>query len=618
MVKRWFGVCLAALSVTVTDGAALNDAPPTLVILTDRTRRVDDVVRFSRGKIVFRLPEANAAIAELADGALPSLSRDPSIVVVSRERLVAAQLDRLSPEVRIVAEAWNQWRVSQAAESLDRSAGAAQDGDDPLQDDALIAAEWWKHERTGPPVAAEESLRPSGAGWENTSEYLAGRVSINLLLPESDGTREPSQENWTAAQESSLLAKLLAATDTLRTLYPGSDLTFSLHLLSGRTDARLRVGIEPIAHAADPFGTTGEEVWSTEILHKLGYVQGSRWVRSRLLADATRLSDRSDWALNLFVVNSSKDADGKFLDGRFAYAWLGGPHAVLTSKNGPWGPGFFDKVVRHEIHHAFFGLDEYAASSCSAQNASGYLSGYNDNCENGGSTHDACVMRDNGAYFCTATARQIGTLDADRDGTADLLQVLPEVSLADGAGSSCGQTSVLEGVARVGVVENRNPQLVTPARAITLSTVREVQLRIDGGAWQTGLAYAVDGRFDAREEPFTVSLSLSLDRHTIEARAVDSRGVVSPSATWSVDTVEPTATVGDSLGVTWGPSGTTLTWAGAKGAASYRIWRSATPRGLRQTVPLIEVASTSWSDSAAGSHFYLVEALDGCGNEAGP
>lgn len=615
-MRSALAVAVALLVVSFAALAAPPSEPVLLIGKPDSSASWDELVEPAGGHVAMQLPESRAAVVDLPIGLWPALQRDPRLSLVTRDLVSAATISTLDDPAQRAAEAWNGWRATLGATMTAEPLPGESTAGESFGDDALKAAPWWEQARTRSMMAAEELLRANGAGWENTSEFLAGKVSINLLLPESDGSHEPSRENWTSAQENAILSKTLSALSTLKTLHSGADLSFTVHMIAGRVDPQMRTGYEPIARGADPYGTTGEELWSLEVLSKLGYLDGSRMIRSRQLADATRRADGTDWAINLFVINSHKDTDGKFTDGRFAYTWIGGPHGVLTSDNGAWGAANFDKVVLHEIHHAFYALDQYVASGCACDSLSGYMAATNDNCENGCAS-ERCVMRDNSAVVSSATRRMVGSIDANSDGTADILQVSPEttVALAPGA-ASCGTLVSLAGTANVVAYPNHNPLGITPARAISLSTIREVQVRVDGGAWQSGLVYADDGAFDEPQETFSLTLSLSLDRHAVEVRAIDSRGNTAHGSSWTVDATEVADAVTDSLELDHGPLGTMLSWASATGAGAYRVRRATTPNRVSTSPAAIDVASSYWNDTTPGTQFYLVTSLDGCGRES--
>ncbi|MDQ7087816.1 MAG: hypothetical protein Q9Q13_08160 [Acidobacteriota bacterium] len=319
--------------------------------------------------------------------------------------------------------------------------------------------------------------------------------------------------------------------------------------------------------------------------------------------------------MNLFVANAERDADGRFADGRFAWAWLGGPHAVLSSKVGGWGAARFDLVLRHELHHVFYALDQFAGSQCACSDSSGYLAGTNENCELGCLTPEADVMRDTSLAASPATRRQVGTFDSDRDGTPDLLEAPPEISLQiDSPDPSCDGIVVLKGTAGVGRLPNANPLNVTPRRAIGLGRIARVEVRVDNGGWQRGLVYPADGAFDQSTEAFELTLALAGGRHHVEVRAIDSRGNVSSPAHRAVDVAEAAQPLAG-LRIDATRRGTVLSWRPTPGAASYRIRRATEPGGVDFEPPVLDTAATSWSDASPGTAFYHVTVVDGCGRE---
>jgi hypothetical protein len=270
----------------------------------------------------------------------------------------------------------------------------------------------------------------------NTSEFLAGSVSVNIVLVESDGSLEAPTENWSSARESEVVARIASGLEWVRLQEPQAALRFVYHVIPGRTDPRARTGYEPIRSAADPLGATGEDRWVKEVLGKLGYPSGDRFARSRAFASDTRAADGTDWAVNVFVVDSLADADGTFSDGRFAYCFIGGPHLVMTYDNQAWGIGRMDMVFRHELLHAFYAFDEYAASGCDCAAHRGYLDGPNTNCAVCNPLAASCVMIPL-AGDVRATRRHLGWADLDGDGAIDVIGQDPDTFLDTIPASLC-------------------------------------------------------------------------------------------------------------------------------------------------------------------------------------
>lgn len=73
----------------------------------------------------------------------------------------------------------------------------------PLIHDALtrplLRGELMAQQEGGPP------------GYRRTSEYMAGRVAVGIILPESNGTVDPSSEDWTDSQIAEIEAEIVGA-----------------------------------------------------------------------------------------------------------------------------------------------------------------------------------------------------------------------------------------------------------------------------------------------------------------------------------------------------------------------------------------------------------------------
>jgi hypothetical protein len=476
---------------------------------------------------------------------------------------------------------------------------------EPLIHDALVPP--------GPAAGGEGTVRAASGGTDlNTSEYLAGSVTVTIILPESDGTGDASSENWTADREAEVVAKIAEGLEWVRQQEPQAQLAFKYTLISGRTDARARTRYEPIRRAADPQGTTGEDLWVKEIFAKLGYATGDRFARSRAFAAARRTAEWSDWALNVFVVDSQNDADGKFADGRFAYTWIGGPHVVMTFDNQAWGIDRLDMVFRHELFHAFYAFDEYAGSGCTCAEHRGYLDGVGANCTSCNASASPCVMINNGDAMCAATRRQIGWVDLDGDGLIDVVGQDPDTFLDVAPATWCSPPTIA-GLASVIAPTNRNPVTVTPRASISINEIIGVDVRADGGAWAPA---GMSGTLPTPQRRFEASFGdLDPGPHRLEARAVDDRGNEDATPPHADVTVAPAASpVGGTVRGDRTVEGTArITWDAAYGAAAYRVLRAAAPAGSWS--PAGTTASTGWTDAVAGDGYFVVRGIDACGAE---
>lgn len=611
---------LSGLFFTVSAGAAAGDEFGHVWLgVDDRLAApVRSAVQDAGGRVLVAVPERGGMLARIPEALAGDLERGGVRVVP----LDAPWMPRTPASLEAVPGGTDSGLLERLRASLTAPPAAPADPDALGRGQAPVPPEWWDLPRPGgmsPSSAPEDaSARPYGAEWQNTSEYLAGSVSVNLLLVESDGGIDPDRESWSPELEDRIVAKSIDALADVVDMHPGARLSFTLHVLSGRTDDRLKTGYEPISRPLDRSGLEGVELWMNEVLDNLGYPEGPRLTRSRRLADDTRMSDGTDWAVNLFVVNSHDDPDGRFEDGEFAHCWIGGPHGVLTTDNSGWGVDRFDHVLRHELHHAFYALDQYAASSCGCGDMAGYIASTNDNCELCTDRVEPDVMINNVAEASASTRRLVGSQDGDRDGTADLMQIPPDVTFEmDPQTSPCDGFVSFRGVARVVAPINANPWLVTPRRDISLREIAEVEVRVDDSPWQPGMIYADDGELDEPVEAFSFTLQLPNGRHWVKVRAVDDLGQTSREVTLSVDAVERAAPVGDTLRLRRG-TGTRLSWQPAEGATSYRIRSASRPWEVDRSEPTTEIATTSWTDVRPGIVFYRVSAVDGCGREVSP
>lgn len=454
---------------------------------------------------------------------------------------------------------------------------------------------------------------PFGATDLNTSEFLAGAVSVNVILLESDGSIDIGSETWSADRENEVVARIAAGLEWVRIQEPQAKLRFVYHVFAGRVDARARSGYEPIRRPADPAGSTGEDLWVRAVLGNFGYATGDRFARSRAFAAETRRADATDWAVTVFVADSLNDTDGRFADGRFAYTWIGGPHLVMTYDNQAWGIARMDQVLRHELMHAFYAFDEYAQSSCVCSDHRGYLDGANANCTACNPTAGACVMIANGDAVCAATRRQIGWTDLDGDGVIDVVGEDPDTFLDAGDALTCSAPA-LAGTAAVVAATNRNPAGSTPKASISVNRIASVEVRADGAGWLP--ARAEDGAWGTPQERFRASFpSLAPGPHRLEARARDDYGNVdaSPGAA-DVLVAPPLEALGDSVRASRSASGgASVTWGACGGAARYRVYRATSASGGWAAVA--ETTGTAWTDETAGPGFYLVRPVDACGTE---
>lgn len=385
--------------------------------------------------------------------------------------------------------------------------------------------------------ALRAAAAPYGAGFYDTSEYLMGKVAVNIIFVESDGTIAPKTEtgNWTTAKKNAVITGVTQAMTWWAARNSAASLSF-VH-----NNATVTTGYEPIncnasatSVPATPACPKGEEDWIKQVMGKLGYTEADYGDRVFHYNNDMRLANSADWSFTIFMVDSQVDANGEFPDGFFAYAYLGGPFIIMTYDNGGYGIGNLDAVAAHETGHIFYALDEYAASNCTTSQRSGYLNGPNTNCENGGTSFN-CIMRgDVPPYItpavCSHTAHVLGWDDDDpTNGTIDIIDLPPTTALGAYTPDPTTNTSpVYSGMAHsTGTYPNSNTYAFwggpRTANNITITRIASVEYKVDAGGWAA--ATPVDGAFNQTIDSFTfTAASLSAGAHTIQARAKDNFG----------------------------------------------------------------------------------------------
>lgn len=380
---------------------------------------------------------------------------------------------------------------------------------------------------------------PYGAGFYDTSEYMMGKVSVAVILPESNGAIDVQTESWDATREIQVVSEIQNALDWWQKKGgTKAHLSFNYHFYSGRQDSRAKTSYEPIRRPSYT-SSSGQEVWISEIMRKFGYSQSDIFYATRSYVNDMISQDNSDWGFIIFVVDSKNDVDGKFTDGKFSYAYYGGPFMMTTYDNETYGIANMDSVVAHEVGHIFYALDQYYGAHLDCKVKAGYLAIENQNSEYneaGGNcrSNRPSIMRGGVTPFVDRAlddygAAQVGWKDSDNDGIFDILDIPPQISSVQKRKGNNG-VFLYSGEAKVNTTLNQNPYLDSihkyynqDSHNITISTISKVQYRVDGQGWI--LASALDNQFNEPQENFSFNTStLNKGIHRIEIRARDSLG----------------------------------------------------------------------------------------------
>lgn len=354
----------------------------------------------------------------------------------------------------------------------------------------------------------------SPPGYWETSEYLIGDVAVGIIFLESNGSFDPSTEDWTSAEEANVMSEITIGLNWLADQNPaaGVSFVFDVHY-------KIPTRYEPINRPS-----LSKSVWIYEAMNFLGYPStGDYFKQVRNYVNDLRDSLGTDWAYVMFIVDSSADYDGRFSDGYFAFAYLGGPFLVMTYDNGGLGINEMDRLAAHESCHIFYATDEYNGVT----EYSGYLGV--DDVEGSG-----CLM-DARAPWCLSygTRGQLGWRDSDGDSIQDIVDTFPQTTLTPYTPDPTNDT-ILTYVGHVKEAPYTNQNIFGSCKNVTINTITRLEFRANSGGWMS--AHPTDGAFDEDEENFTFTTPrLWGGTHTIVVRGKNSVGNIETVS--AVDTV---------------------------------------------------------------------------------
>ena len=276
---------------------------------------------------------------------------------------------------------------------------AARLGHDAMERPGERARKEKEKEESGErPAEAPAGVRP--ASWN--SAYMAGDCVVSIFLVQGP----PPAPQWTDALETQVTAEVLEGLSWLAgAVNPdGAAATFILDWHRRQT-----LAYDPMRF---PYWTPDGDYAAIAVLENLGYAVSH--AGGDAFNAAQRMKFGADMAVSVFVVIGST-----FPDGYSAYAWLGGPWAVLTTDNGGWGIGLFNRVLAHETGHLWGAGDLYAGSGMDASTVCGHLC-----VPNGADFGGSSLMSDLSLRLAPATLGQLGVKLAStaKDTTADALQ----------------------------------------------------------------------------------------------------------------------------------------------------------------------------------------------------
>jgi hypothetical protein len=445
-----------------------------------------------------------------------------------------------------------------------------------------------------------------GPGYYDTSEYFIGSVAVGVIFLESNGSIDPSTENWNTTETTNVQNQINQAMTWWANQNPYAGISYVLDVHTA-----VPTSYEPIIHPSAMTNPMYEKLWVSEAMAYLGYGSGDWMKRTRDYVNAMRTAKGTDWAFTVFVIDSSNDADGCFSDGYFAYAYLGGPYIVMTYDNNGWGITRMNQVMAHETGHMFWATDEYDGIT----EFSGYLNA--PDVEGSG-----CLMDTNALVLSPGTKLQVGWRDTDGDTILDIIDTDPETVLNPyPQNPTSNQTLTYTGFATEVPYPNNNPQPGNAGNDVTINHIILVLYRIDGGTWNA--AIPCDGLFDSPMENYTFTTPpLTHGPHLIEAFAINNvwNNDLTPAFdNITIDNPPSTPTI-------WGPTNGKINQQYMYNCSSTDIdgdpifywfeWGDGTNTGWLGPLPPGAVMQASHAWSTKGTYTITVKAKDFFGMES--
>lgn len=190
------------------------------------------------------------------------------ILALYRQTVDEATLTALPGEARRAVRVWNAWLASEASSEV---LGDLDGLEAELVGDALVAPT---------PEELEVQYDDPTPSFYQTSEFLIGRVAVSLMLAESDGSWDPSTEDWTESEQVKVLSEIIAALDWWAANEPNAHLTF---VYDDSTFAPISTSVEPINR---PY--SDQYLWITELMTAKGYTGSSYFDQVRQHNNALR------------------------------------------------------------------------------------------------------------------------------------------------------------------------------------------------------------------------------------------------------------------------------------------------------------------------------------------
>ncbi|MCE9576318.1 MAG: hypothetical protein K8W52_24435 [Deltaproteobacteria bacterium] len=266
--------------------------------------------------------------------------------------------------------------------------------------------------------------------------YASGTIVVSIVLPESNGSIDPSTEDWNEQSIRETYLKVQAALDTFVAADPNANLRYIVHYESAPADGGLAGTVDTgyeFGQRAQWNDYARESEATAAVLGKiLGRTVDANDLYTAALEYDKNLRDRYHADGAFFVIVA---ANQNYTASLRAHAYINGPWTVLDSSYGY-------ETFAHEFGHIHGAYDEYCPDACSQPvSIQGYLGIYNANAtyrtgdvgggiNNGNGENEPSLMQYNDPTNINGYTRASwGWVDLDGDGIVDVRDTLPQSAL---------------------------------------------------------------------------------------------------------------------------------------------------------------------------------------------
>ena len=256
------------------------------------------------------------------------------------------------------------------------------------------------------------------SSWTQTSQFMIGRIAVNIIFIETNGSVDTNCNNWTAARQEEMLVYAEEAMEWWNDVEPRAHIRYDFKLFRD-----IKTSYDPALRDRTLANLT---LWMNQTLTNVGAPDAADiYLRTVGLNQQTREELNTHWAFTLFLVDSEFNGTDEW-GSAAGYAVINGPFAVIST-SGTYSFSNPGLLYAHEFGHCFGAYDEYLTSGCACTSTSGYYSIETQNCEAGCLTNISTIYGNlatqNYAYLnhlvSIHSLAQMGLIDADGNNMLD-------------------------------------------------------------------------------------------------------------------------------------------------------------------------------------------------------